>query len=324
MRVLVTGATGFVGRELTNQLVDAGCVVVGISRSGCWPSGFAPACRIEQVDLADADGGALGPLLRRKQPEVIYHLAAQSNPSLSLSDPRGTWAANLGGTLNLLEALRTFRVAAPQAPVPRVVVVSSGVCYGNPAPEHEPVDELCPLRPNNPYAASKGAADLLAIQHFLAHQTDVVIARPFNHAGPGQSPTYVLASLCRQVAEVEAGQREFVEHGNLAVVRDFTDVRDIARAYRLLAAHGRAGEIYNVGTGREESLSTMFEIIKSMARTPIPSRVDPARVRGVDQPRLLSDSTKLRTATGWSPQVSLEQTLADMLNDSRKQLGAPR
>ena len=135
---------------------------------------------------------------------MIYHLAAQSNPQASLADPRGTWALNLGGTLNLLEAVK----ASALEPRPRVILVSSGVCYGNPAPEYMPVKEDCPLRPNNPYAASKAAADLLGIQHYLAHGTDVVMVRPFNHAGPRQSPTYVLAALALQVAEVEAGRKD--------------------------------------------------------------------------------------------------------------------
>src|SRR5439155_4831927 len=176
---------------------------------------------------------------------AVYHLAAQANPQASLADPRGTWALNLGGTLNLLEAVR----AAGLSPGPRVVLVGSGVSYGNPAPEHLPVNESCPLRPNNAYAASKAAADLLGIQHHLAHGTHTLMVRPFNHAGPRQAPIYVLSALARQVAEVEAGLRPRVEVGNLDVVRDFTDVRDVVRAYRLLACTGAAGEVYNLGTG---------------------------------------------------------------------------
>ena len=185
--------------------------------------------RIERFDLVEQDEADLAELVRRKQPEVIYHLAAQSNPQGSVADPRGTWALNLGGSLNLLEAVKASGLK------PRVILVGSGVCYGNPAPEFIPVREDCPLRPNNPYAASKAAVDLLGIQHHLAHGTDVVMVRPFNHAGPRQSPRYVLAALAAQVAEVESGRRECLEVGNLDVVRDFTDVRDVVRAYRLLA-----------------------------------------------------------------------------------------
>lgn len=320
MRALVTGASGFVGGHLCEHLVAQGDLVVGLSASGRWPEALAHldrVVRLERGDLADVEEAEFADWLRRKQPEVIYHLAAQSNPSASVADPRGTWALNLGGTLNLLEAVK----AAGLTPRPRVVVVSSGVCYGNPAPEHLPVREDCPLRPNNPYSASKAAADLLGIQHHLAHGTDAVMVRPFNHAGPRQSPTYVLAGLALQVAEVEAGRRSHIDVGNLDVVRDFTDVRDVARGYRLLAARGEAGEIYNLGSGRGTKLADALEHLRSLSRRPVEVRVDPTRVRPVDQPLLVADATKLRVATGWAPSFSIEQTLADMLDAARASLG---
>jgi len=319
MRALVTGISGFVGGHLAEHLRESGDLVVGLSRSGRWPAGLAhlaEGARIERCDLASVDPGELAGLIGRKQPEVIYHLAAQANPQASVADPRGTWALNLGGTLTLLEAARASGLK------PRVVLVGSGVCYGNPAPEHLPVSESCPLRPNNPYSASKAAADLLGVQHFLAHGTDVVMARPFNHAGPRQSSTYVLGALARQVAEVEAGRAPRVEVGNLDIVRDFTDVRDVVRAYRLLATRGDAGEIYNLGSGRGTRLADALETLRRLARVPIEVHVDPARVRPVDQPLLVADASKLRAATGWEPRFSIEQTLADMLDDWRRAVAA--
>jgi len=315
MRALVTGISGFVGGHLTEHLVAQGDLVVGFSVSGRWPSELehlGKCARIERVDLVDSAENDLADFLKRKQPEVIYHLAAQSNPQESLSDPRGTWALNLGGTLNLLEAVK----ASGQKP--RVILVSTGVCYGNPAPEWIPVREDCPIRPINPYAASKAAADLLGIQHYLAHSTNVVIVRPFNHAGPRQSPRYVLAALARQVAEVKLGRRDCLEVGNLDVVRDFTDVRDVVRAYRLLAQHGQPGEVYNLGSGRGVRIADALEHLRSLAAEPIPVRVEAARVRSVDQPLLVADSSKLITATGWKPQYTIEQTLADMLGFCHK------
>jgi GDP-4-dehydro-6-deoxy-D-mannose reductase len=310
MRVLVTGVSGFVGGHLAEHLVESGDLVVGLSASGCWPSELAHLAqqvRIERCDLAAVDGAELAALVARKQPEVIYHLAAQANPQASITDPRGTWALNLGGALNLLEAAKGSGLK------PRVVLVGSGVCYGNPAPEHLPVTESCPLRPNNPYSASKAAADLLGIQHYLTHGTDVVMVRPFNHAGPRQSSTYVLSALARQVAEVEAGRKARVEVGNLDVVRDFTDVRDVVRAYRLLAERGAPGEIYNLGTGQGVKLSDALDTLTVQAHAPIAVHVDPARVRPVDQPLLVADANKLRRATGWAPRFSISRTLADML-----------
>jgi GDP-4-dehydro-6-deoxy-D-mannose reductase len=315
MRALVTGVSGFVGGHLAEHLLQADDQVVGLSSSGRWPDALAHLAarvRLERCDLADATDERLGELIARKQPEVVYHLAAQANPQASVADPRGTWALNLGGTLNLLEAVR----ASGQRP--RVVLVGSGVCYGNPAPEHLPVTEDCPLRPNNPYAASKAAADLLGIQYVLAHGLDVVMVRPFNHSGPRQTPNYVLGGLARQVAEVEAGRKGRVEVGNLEVVRDFTDVRDVVRAYRLLASRGTAGEVYNLGSGAGTRLADALATLKGLATTPIEVFVDPARVRPVDQPLLVADPSKLRDATGWAPRIPIEQTLRDMLDSWRE------
>lgn len=318
MRVLVTGVSGFVGGHLAELLVAEGDLVVGLSASGQWPGPLAHlsrSVRLEKCDLTALAPSDLSDLITRKQPEVVYHLAAQANPQASVADPRGTWTLNLGGTLNLLEAVKDSGVK------PRIVLVGSGVCYGNPAPEHLPVKEDCPLRPNNPYAASKAAADLLGVQHFLTHGTDVVMARPFNHAGPRQSSAYVLSALARQVAEVEAGLKPRVEVGNLDVVRDFTDVRDVVRGYRLLAQKGTAGEIYNLGTGHGVKIADAVNELATLAGRPVEVFVDPARVRPVDQPLLVADPSKLRAATGWEPHFTTRQTLADMLNCWRHTLG---
>ncbi|CAN5908480.1 GDP-mannose 4,6-dehydratase [soil metagenome] len=318
MRALVTGASGFVGGHLVELLNESGDTVVGLSATGRWPDDLAHLdrlARLEAFDLADGTGtDDLAGRIARKGPEVIYHLAAQANPRDSLDDPRGTWALNLGGTLNLLEAVRASGVR------PRIVLVGSGVSYGDPAPEHLPVSETCPLRPTNPYAASKGAADLLGLQYHLTHGLEVVMARPFNHAGPRQSDRYALSSFARQVAEIEAGRRARIEVGNLDVVRDFTDVRDIVRAYRLLAERGTPGEVYNIGTGRDVKLSAMLETLRSLSQVPVEVHVDPDRLRPVDQPRLLADASKLRAATTWEPYFSIEQTFADMLQHWRQAL----
>lgn len=314
MRVLVTGVSGFVGGHLAEHLLDSGDEVVGLSGTGVWPSSLAHLARrvrLAPCNLIDDPPLALTDCLIRERPDAVYHLAAQANPQDSLANPRATWALNLGGAFNLLEAVRQSGLK------PRILLVGSGVSYGNPAPEHLPVSESCPLRPNNPYAASKAAADLLGIQHALSYGAETLIARPFNHAGPRQSPRYVLASLARQVAEAEAGRREAVEVGNLDVVRDFTDVRDVVRAYRLMVRNGRAGTVYNVGTGLDRKLAELLEILRGLARKPVEVRVDPARLRPVDQPRLLADATRLRDDTGWAPIFSIERTLADMLDDAR-------
>jgi GDP-4-dehydro-6-deoxy-D-mannose reductase len=319
MRALITGATGFVGGHLIEHLRASGDTVVGLSETGVWPdTAFVPpsvrATPLERLDLLGATPAAFAALIETHQPEAIYHLAAQANPQLSVTNPRGTWELNVLGTLALLEAVRASGTA------PAVVLVGSGVSYGNPAPGDLPVSETCPVRPNNPYAASKAAADLLGIQHYLSHGTKTLMARPFNHAGPRQADIYALASFARQVAEVELGRRDRIRHGNLAVVRDYTDVRDIVRAYRLLATRGQPGEIYNIGSGRDISLAAMMAKLRGLARTEVAAETDPALVRPVDQPRLLADATKLRDATGWSPSCSIDETLAAMLDDWRERL----
>lgn len=317
MRVLITGVTGFVGGHLARALLEQGDAIVGVSTRGQWPEDLADLAsrvRLEPLDLAD-DRTDCADFLARKQPEAIYHLAAQPNPHASVSDPRGTWKINLGGAMNLLEGVRTSGIRA------RILMVSSGVCYGNPSPDDPPLGELAPLKPNNPYASSKAAADLLAIQYSLSYGIDAVIARPFNHAGPGQSEKYVLSSLAKQTAEVELGVRERIDAGNLAIIRDFSDVRDIVAAYRLLVEKGVSGEIYNVGRGEGLKLADALETLIRAAKRDIPVHVDQARIRAVDLPRLVADSTKLTRAVGWSPAYSIEQTLVDMLNYWRRRLG---
>jgi GDP-4-dehydro-6-deoxy-D-mannose reductase len=318
MRALVTGISGFVGGHLTEHLVAEGDLVVGLSASGRWPAELAhlaQKARIERFDLVQASEATLAEIVRRKQPEVIYHLAAQSNPQASLEASRATWTLNFWGSFNLLEAVKV------SGQKPRVILVSSGVCYGNPPAELIPVNENCPLRPNNPYAASKAAVDLLGIEHHLAHGTDVISVRPFNHAGPRQLPRYVLAALAFQVAQVEAGRSSRLEVGNLEVIRDFTDVRDVVRAYRLLALRGHAGEVYNLGSGRGTKLADALEYLRSQARVPIEIHVDAARVRAVDQPMLVADARKLRAAVGWETRYSIQQTLSDMLDLCRRSIG---
>jgi len=311
VRVLITGITGFVGRHLVEHLAQAGDVIVGVSSSGQWPAEHKAhlerVARLEKIDLADADStDTLTDLIDRKQPEAIYHLAAQANPQASMDDPRGSWVVNLGGTLNLLEAVRASSVN------PRVLVVSSGVVYGNPAPERIPVREDCPPLPINPYSASKAGADMLALQYYLGYGVNTIIARPFNHAGPGQSARYVLAGLAMQAAEIVAGKKPEMQTGNLEITRDFTDVRDIVRGYRLLIEKGRLGEIYHLGRGQGTKLADALEALRQISGHAIPQKVDPARLRGVDLAYLVADVSKILADTGWRTEIPMETTMRDL------------
>jgi GDP-4-dehydro-6-deoxy-D-mannose reductase len=301
--VFVTGGSGFVGQWLQAHLLDNGDEVV------------AP-----EVDVTDGD--ALRDAIARTAPEAIYHLAALTNVGESWGAPQLTFEVNAVGTLNLLEAARL--VPAP----PTVLLVCSAEVYGRVGADDLPLTEEAPLRPVSPYAASKVAAEYLGLQAFLAHGLPVIRVRAFNHIGPGQAPNFVVSSLARQIAEVELGGGGAVKVGNLTPRRDFTDVRDVVRAYRLLVEHGTAGEVYNVCSGRAVAIDEIARVLLGLAGGDLRVEVDPERVRAVDIPVLCGDNSRLLAATGWQPAHALEHTLRDVLEGWRRELApgnvAPR
>ncbi len=294
MRAFITGASGFVGHWLRDHLEASGDTV-GVLADG--------------VDLSDADG--LCTAVHDFGPDVVYHLAALSHVGRSWEAPEETLQVNVVGTLHVLEAART----APRAP--RVLLVSSAEVYG--AAGGGPVCETAELRPVTPYAASKVAAEFLGVQAHLGRGLEVVRCRPFNHVGPGQADSFVVSGLARRIVEAERGGSD-VRVGNLSAARDFTDVRDVVRAYRLLARAGEPGEVYNVCSGRAVTVAELFERLVALARTPVRSVEDRELFRPVDLPVLVGDSSKLRAVTGWEPWIALETTLADVLERWREQL----
>lgn len=240
------------------------------------------------------------------RPDVVYHLAAHAHVGDSWSDPAGTLHDNVAMTLNVLEAVR---VEAPEA---TVVAVASGEVYG--PPERLPVDESAPLRPQNPYAVSKASADLLAGFYADAHGLRVIRARAFNHAGPGQAPIYAIASFAQQVAAaVDAGEDPIrIVTGNPDTRRDYTDVRDVVRAYRLLAERARPG-IYNVCSGRTASAAELVAGLAEAAGTPVDHVIDPELVRPHEVMEVRGSYEALREATGWEPEYELARTLSETL-----------
>jgi GDP-4-dehydro-6-deoxy-D-mannose reductase len=299
MKVLVTGANGFVGRHLSAHLRASGDTVVGTDRTTGGP------------DLNDAHG--LASLFAAEGPEVVIHLAAQADVGGSWTSPVDTMRTNVEGTMHVLAAARA-------AGCRRVVAVTSADIYGIVREDELPLDESAPLRPVSPYAASKAAADMVCIQAGLGYGQDVVRVRAFNHLGPGQSDKFVAPALASRVAAAESRGEGAIAVGSLEPRRDFTDVRDVVRAYRLLALHGQAGEAYNVCTGTDVSIGDILEQLLLMARVPLRAVVDPDLVRPVDLPVLRGDASKLRTTTGWEPEIPLERTLADVLDDWRARL----
>lgn len=259
------------------------------------------------LDVRDAD--AVDRLVARVRPEWACHLAAQSSAGLSWRDPTLTYAVNVAGTHLLLDALRRL------SPGCRVLVTATSDEYGRVDPELCPLDEDAPLRPLSPYAASKVAQEWVARTFYEAFGLEVVITRAFMHIGPGQPPSFATADWARQIALAEAGLgAAVVEVGDLSLAREFGDVRDVVRAYRLVLEHGVPGEPYNVATGRARPLGDALGILLDLARVDMEVRVDPAKMRPADPPLLTGSAAKLERLVGWKPEHRLEDTLADVLD----------
>lgn len=299
MRALVTGAGGFVGHHLVAHLQERGDDVLVTDFT------------VDHLDVTEPE--PLLARLRSDRPEVIYHLAGASDVGGSWSTPHETFRANAEGTLNVLWAAR-------EAGVERVLTIGSADVYGKVTPDDLPLTERSPLRPVSPYAASKVAADAVAEQAHLGYGQHVVRTRPFNHLGPGQSDRFVAPALAARIAANERSGEGEVRVGNLSPRRDFTDVRDVVRAYRLLVEHGRAGEVYNVCSGQAIAVEDLARSMLSMATVPMELVADPDLQRGVDIPVLLGDSSHLTADTGWIPEIPLSTTLADLLDDMRARL----
>lgn len=295
MKALITGGQGFVGRHLTAHLRAQGDDVVAVDRHG-------------GPDLADAPGWRAALVAQR--PEVVYHLAAQSAVGASWADPGATFRANAEGTLNVL-------AGCVEAKVGRVILVSSADVYGAIGPDELPVRESNPTRPVTPYAASKLAAEAVGLQAYFGNGLPVIIVRPFNHLGPGQDDRFVAGALAARIAANEVSGQSELSVGNLSAERDFTDVRDVVRAYRLLAASGVPGETYHVCSGRATAVATVAETLVGLSGKAMRLVVDPALHRPVDVPVVVGDASKLTAACGWRPEVPLSTTLADLLDDAR-------
>ncbi|MDE7313207.1 MAG: GDP-mannose 4,6-dehydratase [Eubacterium sp.] len=336
MRSFIIGGTGFVGAYLAAHLRSLGHEVAVTKMPG-EQGGFAapkampmPECLVGQavevfaLDILDKE--AVLRLLREWRADYIFHLAAQSSVARSWKDPGLTVDVNIKGSLHVLEALRELSAetgAAGTGQEPgrraRLLLVGSGEEYGRALPQEIPVRETACLRPGNIYAATKACQNMLGKIYAQAYGLEVVMARPFNHIGPNQQPVFAVADFCRQAAQIEAGQQEAVIRvGSLDVKRDFTDVRDVVRAYAMLAASGKAGEDYNVGSGRARGIGEMLQMVLGHSRAKIRVEVDEARLRPAEVPVMEANIGKLQEATGWAPQIALEQTVREMLDYWRK------
>lgn len=320
MKALITGVGGFVGGHLVRHLLEQGdTTVIGAVYlpPEDHPDLVSTGIELHHIDLIDED--AVEHLLRRTQPDHIYHLAAQSFVPESFDDPWGTLKNNIRSQLNLILSLIKLGLGA------RLLVVGTSEVYGPVTEDEIPIDEDQPLRPPSPYSVSKVAQDMLGLQYAISHHLDIVRVRPFNQIGPGQSKRFVAPAFASQIAAVEAGQQAPMIHvGNLEAKRDFTDVRDMVRAYRLVMARGEAGAVYNIGSGEAHSVRELLDVLLDHSPAPVEVRTDPARLRPVEVPIFVCNPARMRQATGWQPTFTFEQTLIDVLEDWRQRVHRPQ
>ncbi len=314
MRILITGINGFVGGHLAAFLRASGQHDLwGLTRRASAVVADGVTCVTADINDAAAVRQAVG----AARPQVVYHLASQAFVPAAFRDPAATLQTNILGTLNLLLALLA------ECPDCRLVMVSSNEVYGLVTPEDLPIDENTPFRPGNPYAVSKLAQEMLALQYGQSHKLDVVRVRPFNHIGPGQDVRFVAPAFANQIARTEQGlQPPTMQVGNLAAERDFTDVRDMVRAYALVAEHGESGAVYNIGSGVPTSIQQLLDTLLAASRVPMTVVQDPARMRPSDVPVIRCDARRVRERTGWQPAIPLAQTLHDILDDMRQRVAA--
>jgi GDP-4-dehydro-6-deoxy-D-mannose reductase len=309
VRALVTGATGFVGRYLTEALAHEGADVT--------PCGGAQDSGVLPLDITDAS--AVRAALDIAQPDVVFHLAAATFVPESVQNPMATYLTNVRGTACVAQAIREYsRETAKQV---RLLFTSSAEVYGLQPPQAYPLNERVLLMPANPYAASKAAAEMLLLGEGRSFGLDVVIARAFNHVGPGQSERFAVASFAAQLAAIASGAAPQLYVGNLDARRDFLDVRDVVRAYVALARSGSTGEIYNVCSGVARSMRDVLRELILAAHVPVEVRDDPARMRPADVPLSVGDATKLRTATGWEPRITFQTSIRDIYRAAANTVG---
>src|SRR5438876_1475076 len=342
MRVLITGITGFAGSHLAEyilaehpevavygtyrwrsrmenleQLSAHGVldVIEGRYSAGAGQPDEARKGRVTLLHCELTDAGAVENLIATLRPDRVFHLAAQSFVQSSFDEPAATMRINVESQLNLLEAIRRHDTTI------RVHIAGSSEEYGLVHPDEVPMKETNPLRPLSPYAVSKVAQDKLAYQYFKSYGLHLVVTRGFNHTGPRRGTHFVTSTIARQIALIEAGQHEpVIYHGDLTSKRDWTEVRDMVRAYWLALERGEPGESYNVGRGKCWSIREMLDILLTHARTKIRTQEDPARLRPSDVPILWADTAKFHRATGWEPVIPFEQTLADLLDYWRERV----
>ena len=313
-RILITGGTGFAGSHLIEALLQEGYQDVHTTSYSEPPEHLRellPPENFHKIDLTDSE--VTNELFSRLKPDQVYHLASFAFVGESFAKAPQVFQNNLTLQINVLEAVKTH---VPQA---RVMITGSAEEYGVSIDESEiPIDEDHPLRPVNPYAVSKVAQDLLAYSYGLSFDLDIVRVRPFNHIGEGQTTDFVVPAFVSQIVEIERGYRKELKVGNLDSVRDFTDVKDMVRAYIVVMEKGQINEVYNIGSGQGTKLEDLVELIKKLATVKVAVISEAGRRRPHDVPVMIADNTKI-SQLGWKPEIPLEQTLERIFHWHRQQ-----
>lgn len=310
-KILITGISGFAGSFLADLLVkEKSYEVFGTSLTDDCLNLVASKenVHLRKINLLHRDDVA--ELIADIRPDQIFHLAALTAPSLSFKNPAETITNNVAAEIALLEAVRKQYLINT-----KILIVSSADVYGRVAQSDLPTDEITEFQPTNPYAVSKIAQDYLGLQYYNSYNLHIIRVRPFNHIGPRQAANFVVPDFAKQIAEVEAGKREpRLRVGNLSTKRDFTDVRDMVRAYVAILDKGTSGDVYNIGSGVSHTIQEILDILLSISTKQITVEKDPSLMRPSDNPEMLCDATKMKKITGWNAEIPLRQTLKDTLD----------
>lgn len=311
MKAFVTGINGFVGNHLTRLLFNKNSEAFGTFLKGTKVGEELARAKLFEGDLLNKK--FIEESLKISEPEVIFHLASFTSPAESFLDPAGVLKNNIEITVNLFEAIRKMRLE------PTVILVCSADEYGSVKNGENPISESNSLRPTNPYAVSKIAQDFLGFQYWNSYKLRIIRVRPGNQIGPGQSPSFVVSSFARQIALAETGKgRNVIKVGNLEAVRDFTDVRDMVEAYYSASLRGVAGEVYNLGSGKGYTIKEILDKLIKLSSIKLRVEIDSKKIRPIDIPRIIIDSSKFRKISGWKPKIDISKSLEDTLNFWRK------
>lgn len=307
-KAFITGISGFAGSHLAEQLLEKGYQVAGTYLSEESLELLPNKDKINLHKLNLLEENKTEEIIEKERPDFLFHLAALISPKASFDNPKETFVNNICAEINILEAVKKLAFET------KILIVSSGEIYGLVSKEDLPIDEQTPFNPTNPYAVSKLAQDFLGLQYHLSYKLNIIRVRPFNHAGPRQSPSFVISAFAKGIAEIEKGKKKVLPVGNIKSKRDFSDVRDMVKAYVLAVEKGQIGEVYNLGGGKSYVISQILEMLKGMSSSRIEVSEDPSLMAPADNPELICDYSKFERETGWKPQIPIEKTLSDTLD----------